>query len=443
MNRRIVVSCARGLCCAAIGLVGCWPTEFDGDLSEPQQVLGYTPPLPSTVQAPPADASHGSAGHALEPAATFTENESNDVWDQANPVVFNGAVQLLGSISGGAADCDIFDLGPASPGEHLTASLASDGNDIQLGFFDEQGRIIAYVDPASPTAGPSSVDVHLHASVATLYAMVATRSTSPVSRAYSVDVQLSGGATPASRPQAVVLVFGGASQVQIGTRAPVDVPPFDIARINGEFAGRTDEAIDLLIDLVLEDYEGLGVTFYLETDPDVPASNFSAIYFGTSDSRLLGLAENIDPFNSDAEQSAIIYTDVFSLFNQLHPTFDETVQVLANVTSHETGHLLGLRHTADAEGLMDVTATARRMLADQWFKSSPLHASVLPAGVQDAPTMLGWSVGGALVPPTAAKVYAARTNARAIVDAGPDFYIPRSWLADCGCTECEHTTESH
>jgi hypothetical protein len=177
------------------------------------------------------------------------------------------------------------------------------------------------------------------------------------------------------------------------------------------------------------------VTFYRDTDPDRPTEGYTSIYFGTSDSRLLGLADNIDPYNGNTRQSAILYTDTFSLFNQLHPGFNGTVGVLANVTSHEVGHLLGLRHTADPSDLMDVTASARQMLADQYFKLANLHSSVLPFGLQDAPAMLAWGVGGQLnarFRPEAHVLY------KSVPAGGPDdFYIPRSMLMDCGCLECD------
>jgi hypothetical protein len=297
--------------------------------------------------------------------------------------------------------------------------------------------VLAFVDPVSVTAGPDHIDIVLHEAADPLLVMVATRSTSTTTRSYSANITAAETGEVSVNPQVVVLVFQGASQVRIGSRSAVDVPAFDIAKVNPEFAGRTQESIDLLMQMVREDYDGLGVAFYTDSDPNIPAGDLTRIYFGTSDTRLLGLADNIDPFNNDSTQSAIIYTDTFSLFNQLHPGFESTVQVLANVTSHEAGHLLGLRHAADPEELMDVTATARQMMMDQWFKTSALHNSVLPLGFQDAPAMLSWSVGGALKPPTTFKLYA---RARLIAPGTPeqDFYIPRSLLADCGCTDCDH-----
>ena len=95
--------------------------------------------------------------------------------------------------------------------------------------------------------------------------------------------------------------------------------------------------------------------------------------------------------------------------------------------AQELGHLLGLRHTADIKDIMDITASARQMLFDQWHKVADLHSSIMSIGYQDAPTMFSWCVGGTppAEPDTASKL---ERTARTAYDAD-DFYIPREWLA--------------
>ena len=109
------------------------------------------------------------------------------------------------------------------------------------------------------------------------------------------------------------------------------------------------------------------------------------LYFGTYDPQLLGLADNVDPYNSDSDQKAILFTDTFALFDVLSPDITAISQVLANTTAHEIGHLLGLRHTADIHDIMDTTANARQMLHRQWFTTANLNPSVIDFGQQDAP----------------------------------------------------------
>lgn len=442
--RGMWVACCAGMMAvnALTSLPGCLPDSLNGD-SASEQVLGYNPGTPGEPSSEtPSSLFYDSQVNAdwdeiisFDPDAplTHTEVEPNDTWEQAEPLPFRGQVALIGTMAAGTLDVDLFEIGPIRAGQRMQAELVNNGADIQFGMLDEFGRIIAYLDPISPTAGPGRVDVVLHESSERLYLLVATRSSSLVERPYRAVIRLSSTLQPPRhRPQAVVLVFGGAGQVRIGSRPAVDVPPFDIGNVNPDFAGLTESAIELLMQNVREDFAGLNVTFYRDDDPDRPADDFTSIYFGTSDARLLGLADNIDPYNSNTRQSAILYTDTFSLFNQLRPGFSSTVRVLSNVTCHEVGHLLGLRHTADPEDMMDVTGSARQMLAEQYFKAANLHGSVLPLGMQDAPTMLAWSVGGTL------SVRSETHNRQKSVIAGgaDDFYIPRSLLADCGCQEC-------
>ncbi|MEE9295128.1 MAG: hypothetical protein V3W34_09255, partial [Phycisphaerae bacterium] len=97
-----------------------------------------------------------------------------------------------------------------------------------------------------------------------------------------------------------------------------------------------------------------------------------------------------------AAQEAIVFADTFEVFSALSPTIEEYAQAIANVTSHETGHLLGLVHTQDVRGLMDITATLRQLTWNQAFSRSPIEKSTFPMGYQDAAVTLVDSVGGDL-----------------------------------------------
>lgn len=390
-------------------LVGCLPLDFSG-LGE--QVLPFKPLQPL-------------AGPEIE------EVEPNDDQIRANPITFDGEVRLVGTIAAnGSLDFDVFDLGPAEAGDRVVADLvAVAGSDVVLGLFDGQMNLLGYVDYSRGIAAPGRIDLVLRESVDPLHVVVTTRSTSAINRNYTIGVSLTPGVgVPQGNPQVVVLNFSGATGVRIGRQAPVNVPAFDVATIDPDLAGHTNTAIQMILEMVREDYAGLNVEFYLASDPNIPNADLTTIHFGTYSDRYLGLADNVDPFNRDSTQNAILYTDTFSLFAVFSPSVEQVAQVLANVTSHELGHLLGLRHTADVKDLMDITASARQMLYDQWHKVAELHSSIMSMGNQDAAAMLSWCVGGTppLAPANAASKIALMQRT---IDDPNDFYIPRDWLA--------------
>lgn len=381
-----------------------------------------------------------SDGPEPPPAADEVyEAEANDDFSTAQVVTFYETVRIHGAIAANhpLLDRDVYDLGPANAGDRVLGDLdIGVGQDIALGIFDSQHRLLAYIAPTGSSSS-QQIDFVVRETTDRLYVVVSTHSASDEDRYYTTRVSLQRGLGEIDqRPQVLVLNFLGAKQVRVGNRAPVDVPPFNAAAINPNFAGQTQTLINLILEYVRADFAGLGVAIYLAGDPAIPPGAHSTIYYGTYDNRLLGLADNVDPYNSVAAQSAILYTDTFAVFNVLSPTLQQMAQALANTTSHEAGHLLGLRHTADPVDLMDTTATARQMMLDQHFILADLNPTILPLGRQDAPAMLSWTVGGELI--AAPDKSNARKRFIQVTNDPNDFYIPRDWLMDCDCTQCGH-----
>lgn len=410
--------------CAFMFSTGCIPVETSSD--------------PASANAPEEVASGA-------PVSVHVESEPNDTYAQAEALIIADDVEIRGDLkpaSGRAKDRDLFELGPVAAGDRILASLDVDPfHDVVMGVLDGDGRLLGFVNPRSSTSGPPRIDVMIHQSSSRLYVIISTRTALSSAQPYiaQIAIERSAGMGP-FRPQAVLLEFRGADNVRIGNRQPVDVPPFNAANIDTRYAGRTEEMINLMLEKVRTDFEGLHVDIYRSGDPGLPAGDYSTVYFGTYDENLLGLADNIDPFNEDRVQSAIIYTDTFALFNVLNPSIEQMAQALANVTSHEIGHLLGLRHTIDPAGIMDVTASARQMLQDQYFTSSPLHERVLPTGIQDAPSMLAWTVGGSLRPRSFLEKLIVRERIISAAGAEDDFQLPMR-LFGTGCRMDDHHGE--
>ncbi len=424
--------------CALVGMAGCVPGAPELPLAagsgDSTDLTGGTDGSGSTTVS--GEQVLGDPAPRPAAAANLIDVEPNDDFRGAQRVPDGDSFELIGTMTAGAdvLDRDVFDLGPAGAGDHIHGELTTQPLvDIALAVMDDLQRIIGYIDLTTSASGPSTLDLALMEPTRHLYVILATRSSASIARAYSARIELGRGmGVPESRPQIVVLDFQGGQNVRIANRPPVNIPPFNAGVIDPRFATWTGIIVNNIRQLVAADYAGLGVTIYASGEA-IPDGPHTTIYFGTYDSQLLGLADNIDPYNAAPAQEAIVYTDTFALFSVLSPDVLAISQVLANTTSHEIGHLLGLRHTADPHDLMDTTATARQMLSDQYFEFATLNPTVLSIGRQDAPSLLSWTLGGTLVEPPGVGLLSSRQKQIETASKGIDFQIPRDRLMS-SCT---------
>ncbi len=343
------------------------------------------------------------------PLATFvsggvqrvTEDEFNDTFNTPTllPLTENQTQIATGSIES-SGDIDVYDVGPLRAGDRLTVDLsARNWLDAAAAVFDDDINLLYTNDDRNFFAKLDDpyISFVLPRDCTACYVVIATSPSSASTGEYTLAVTLETGSTlPQPKSQTVVLNFHGASGVAFGGRAGIDIAKFDASVISPELEGNTRTLVDKIFDLVRENYVGLNVDIYTSFDPDAPTGNISTIHFGAYDPGLLGVAENVDEFNQSTVQQAIVFTDTFEIFGVLEPTLDQYAVALANVTSHELGHLLGLAHTTDITGLMDITASLRDLMINQTFTRSPLEPSTFPVGFQNAPTALIDSVGGRL-----------------------------------------------
>ena len=75
------------------------------------------------------------------------------------------------------------------------------------------------------------------------------------------------------------------------------------------------------------------------------------------------------------------------------PSTQGLAVAIANVASHEAGHLLGLNHVDNDAALMDDRSAADVFLSDQEFMESPLSNDIMVIGTQDAVLLLDETVG--------------------------------------------------
>ncbi len=363
----------------AISVVGCGVSLAPDGSSGPRTTLGS-----SVVPDPTGPA--------------FQEGPSNGAFDEAELVDVAEQSRLIQGRIAGSDDVDIYDLGFVSPGDRIIVTMSADLTlDGALALFDEDGAALLVNDNRNVYLGRREPFIDVVASRFSSSCYVAVSATPTLDDVG--DYTLVASKQPDSpvsegRSSTVLLVFSGGDDVRIGRRPAVDVQPFDAEGIHPSFADQTDQMVAELVAMVREDYEAYDINILSTSEGDRFDGSMSRVFFGTFDPGLLGVAEGVDEFDADQQQEAIIFTDTFAAFSQIEPTVLQMAQALANVTSHEIGHLLGLVHTRDTLGIMDITASLRGLTADQAFRASPLHETVFPIGDQDSIDLLLGTLGG-------------------------------------------------
>lgn len=358
------------------------------------------------------------------------------------------AAFISGSISS-AGQADAYDIGAIEPGDRIVVDVANSGGlDAAAALFDGNESLIALNDNRHGGSAGKAPLLNVVARRATDRALVVVTTSvrDGSSGDYTANISIERAAEEVTpRPQVFVMEFDGAVGARAGGRGPMDIPPFDAASIDPRYAGETEQMIDAILRFVRQDYAGLNVEFYRSGDPDIPDHDTTSLYFGLYDPALLGLADYVDGQNANLNQAAIIYTDTFDLFVPFNPSVEQMAQTIANVASHEAGHLLGLNHTEDVKGLMDITASAYELMQDETFRRSKLERNVFRVGAQDGYTSLLDTVGAT----STAKFLAAAlvVPADPVEPLDPDdplmtIQVPKCHFAQCLDGDCDGGQES-
>jgi len=334
----------------------------------------------------------------LDNVPTHYESDANDLLELAESVAVSEEPQpISGRISSGG-DIDVYDLGPVAPGDRIIVNIiADDSLDGAMALFDDAGAALLVNDHRNVYLGRYGpfVDVIIRRpSQSCFLALTSTPGYDSVGDYVLTALNDSPTPIPEPRGDVILLDFDRQTNVRIGSRSAIDVPAFDAANISSAYRGNTDEMITQIVARVREHFAAYDVTILSTSEGTKYNASMSRIHFGTFDEALLGVAEGVDEYNATSGQEAIVFTDTFSAFMPLNPSVWEMAQAVANVASHEIGHLLGLIHTDNPDDLMDVTASLNELLLDQEFTKSPIYAAVFPLGYQDSVQSLLDAVGG-------------------------------------------------
>lgn len=327
-------------------------------------------------------------------AGKRVSGEPNDSFGQALDLILNssGIGRIQGTI-GTDDDIDVYDLGPVEPGDRIRVDLNGYGSlDAAIAIFDDMGRLFAENDDRNPALNqldPFLNEVVRHEGT-NYYLAVGSAPLGPSTGSYSASVVISRGEpVPPPKAQPVVLDFNGGS-IYIPGDQTYTVGVFNTGDIDPAYAGMTTSVKRQIVATVEHDFAGLALELYT-TDGSLPPAGTasSTVLFGGSSPGILGISQAVDPYNGDATDEAIIFTNSFrpSLFGRVL-TAQELGEAIGNVAAHEMGHLLGLNHVADPTDLMDTTGSPSTLLDDQVFKNSVLDWTVWPFGTQNGLLLL-------------------------------------------------------
>jgi hypothetical protein len=338
--------------------------------------------------------------------------------DGATVVSSAQARTLTGTVSGRGA-YELFDVGPCSFGDEWTVSWSGApfaATPFIVTLFDHNHELLS----RSIVSAGGELRHIMRTDVPAAFIGIATANGSNGGTFSFGARKRPGVAVPAPRGQLVWLNFGQGRDVRVHGRPGIEFSAFDGAHIGGRYLGHTTTIKDEIVNQMRNDYAAFEVTILTSDEGPPPAEPHSVIHFGGDDSGLLGLADNVDLYNANPVQTAVIYVDAFGAYNTMQLEPAELAVMIANVASHELGHLLGLYHTQNPDDVMDTTGSAWDLAGVQWFGSVALESTVFPIGFENSPVRLNETVGARPAAPeadaaTAGKAAALKPQIRELI----------------------------
>jgi hypothetical protein len=375
---------------------------------------GVVPPTDSGVLPPNSSGEivDGNRDTSVTSPLGKTSGEPNGVFSDPVVAVFDstGTARLQGTVET-VDDLDVYRLGALSPGDRIIVDAYANGSplDVTIALFDDLGRLVYNNDDreaqsscglvAPPTTACDAYIDFVVRHAGNSYYLAVSHSPFAGSRqfvgSYRVDIVVNSGFdVPQPVAQTLLLDFDGAV-VNSPMLGQMTLTVFNAADISPVYEGTTQTVKDRIRDVFDQNYERFNVIILTTDDPPPPPGTvYSTIFFGGFDRDAFGLAEDVDLYDIDRCDDALIFTKSFtpSVFTGV-PTATELGTAIGNIGTHEAGHLLGLNHTDDDLDLMDDQSPADAFLLDQEFMEAPLSTDIMPIGTQDGVLLLDESVG--------------------------------------------------
>ncbi len=293
---------------------------------------------------------------------------------------------------------DIFSVGTLEPGDRIIIDVQTTSGSLDpvAALLDSRAYVIALNDDRTPDGSNTNplIDVIIRGDADEHFVAVSPYAGEFNIGQYDLTVRIQRGVSnPSSQAQIVFLNWVGGDNVAIDNVGTFDLAPFRASDV-GFSDSLTSTLKQRVAQIVADRFDNFNLLLLNSDAHDVPLLPHSTIYFGGFTVQAFAITEQVDTFNANPADNALILTGSFRAAFGQGVSLEQMAQALGNTIAHEIAHLLGLVHTdGDCTELMNATCTDDRLLSTQSFSVAEVDPDVFPIGYQAAGEILAWLLG--------------------------------------------------